>query len=212
MHVHTTERQQPYNCRTSQQQNVGAVNNNKHSSVKPYPAANPARKHNPSNKIVVTTATTPSHHHSNSGEFNSLEQHNNHNINEPLLNDVKNLTSPASSLSLAETTKPLSHNDLNTLTYSNIMEGNSLHHLQNNAIIKHELEELSNDIRQQLSAVTDMTHHLTHSGLDDSLVAATPWYACGGNLWNVATTFWDWLQYHVYPREEDWIIEAFLVI
>lgn len=178
MHVHTTERQQPYNCRTSQQQNT-VVTNKHSSSAKPYTAGNTTRKNNP-NKTVVTTATTSTHHHSNNGDFNSLIEHH-HNLNEPLLNDVKNLTSPASSLSL-ETTKPLSHSDLNTLTYSNIMDNTSLNHLHSNAIIKHELEEISNDIRQQLSAVTDMTHHLTHPGLDDALVSAAPWYTCGGNL------------------------------
>ena len=212
MHVHTSERQQPYNCRTSQSQNgadITSSTTSKHPNAsKPYPTSNPTRKHG--NNIIKTVATTtkssplPSqqqqqhqqthHHYSNptilKNEFNPLL--NSHEDEHLLIDDVsKNMTphhhtntSSSSPLTttLLETTRPLSHShDLNTMTYSNLMDS-SLNHLQSNANVKHELEELSNDIRQQLSAVTDMTHHLTHPCLDDSLIASTPWYACGGNL------------------------------
>lgn len=84
--------------------------------------------------------------------------------------------------------KPLHHqhhhhstNDLNSMPYTNIVEKLPM---ENNVIIKQELEDLSNDIRQQLTAVSDVPthHHLTQGSVDESLVQTTPWYACAGQI------------------------------
>lgn len=66
------------------------------------------------------------------------------------------------------------------MSYTNIVDKLPL---ENNVIIKQELEDLSNDIRQQLTAVSDVsTHHLTQGSVEDGLVQTTPWYACGGQI------------------------------
>ncbi|XP_066911441.1 zinc finger protein ZIC 4-like isoform X2 [Clytia hemisphaerica] len=167
MHVHTSDKQ-PHNCRTTQPSNGNQSNVNKICS-KPYSHSNVTRKH-----TKISDGYTNSHI---TNDFINTST---------ISNDVAKNGSPTP---FPETTKPLSHSDLNTITYTNILdkfplEHNNLPHHQNN-ITKHDLEELSNDIRQQLTAVTDMTsHHLTGpAGLDDSaLIASTPWYSYGNHI------------------------------
>jgi hypothetical protein len=157
MHVHSSEKQ-AYNCRTTQANNP---NNPNKLCNKPYSHPNAIRKH-----------MKPTE------EYSPLES----SFNGQLPNEVKVVTSTK------ETTKPLTHSDLNTITYTNIIDKNpfvdpnAVHQHNNSVINKHELEELSNDIRQQLTAVTDMTSHLTHAGVDEPLIGTTPWFACGGHM------------------------------
>ena len=157
MHVHSSEKQ-AYNCRTTQASNT---NNPNKICNKPYSHPNTIRKH-----IKVTE------------EYSPLES----SFNGQLPNEARVIPP------VKEATKPLTHSDLNTITYTNIIDKNpfvdtnSIPTPNNTVINKHELEELSNDIRQQLTAVTDMTSHLTHAGVEEPLIGATPWFACGGHM------------------------------
>ena len=73
------------------------------------------------------------------------------------------------------------------LSYNNMIEKIPLENTValekvSSVIIKQEFEDLNNDIRQQLSAVTDVNQgHLTAS-IDHNLVPTTPWYACDGHI------------------------------
>lgn len=72
------------------------------------------------------------------------------------------------------------YNDMISLQNNTTLDKNTV----SNVIIKQEFEELSNDIRQQLTSINDVnSHHLTTgSKIDDNLVPSAPWYACDGHI------------------------------